>query len=119
MTIIAWSPLVQGLLTGKFHRDPNLVRSRPGPRRWLAGFRRRGLERSRPLVEALEEITTAHHATPAQVALRWLVDSRGEMVVAIPGATRVAQAQENAGVLELRLGDTEMAWLDGLSRLFR
>ena len=53
VTIIAWSPLAQGLLTGKFHREPDLVRTRPGPRRWLAGFRRRGLERSRPLVEAL------------------------------------------------------------------
>ena len=119
VTIIAWSPLAQGLLTGKFHRDPDLVRSRPGPRRWLAGFRRRGLERSRPLVEALEEIATARGATPAQVALRWLVDSHGGTVVAIPGATHVAQARENAGVLGLRLGQTELAWLDGLSRLFR
>ena len=119
VTIIAWSPLAQGLLTGKFHRDPDLVRSRPGPRKWLAGFRRRGLERSRPLVEALEEIATAHGATPAQVALRWLVESHGETVVAIPGATHVAQARENAGVLGLRLGQTELAWLDGLSRLFR
>ena len=119
VTIIAWSPLGQGLLTGKFHRDPDLVRSRPGPRRWLAGFRRRGLERSRPLVEALEEIATARGATPAQVALRWLIDSHGETVVAIPGATHVTQARENAGVLGLRLGETERAWLDGLSRLFR
>lgn len=119
VTIIAWSPLAQGLLTGKFHRDPDLVRSRPGPRKWLAGFRHRGLERSRPLVEALEEIATAHAATPAQVALRWLVDSHGETVVAIPGATHVAQAQENAGVLGLRLNETELAWLDGLSRVFR
>ncbi len=119
VTIIAWSPLAQGLLTGKFHRDPDLVRSRPGPRRWLAGFRHRGLEKTRPLIEALEEIATARGVTPAQVALRWLVDFQGGTVVAIPGATSEAQARENAGVLGLRLGDAEMAWLDGLSRGFR
>lgn len=61
----------------------------------------------------------AHGATPAQVALRWLLDSHGETVVAIPGATRVAQARENAGVLGLRLGPVAVARLDGLSRPFR
>jgi aryl-alcohol dehydrogenase-like predicted oxidoreductase len=119
VTIIAWSPLAQGLLSGKFHRDPALVRSRPGPRRWLPGFRRRGLERSRPLIEALERIAAAHGATPSQVALRWLVDAHGERVVAIPGATGVAQARENAGALDLRLDGPEMARLEGLSRIFR
>lgn len=47
------SPLHQGLLSGKFHDDPSLIRSRPGPRRFGSGFRRRGLERSRPVIEAL------------------------------------------------------------------
>lgn len=116
ITIIAYSPLAQGLLTGKFHRDPELAAARPGPRRWLKGFRRRGLERSRPLVTALEAIARDHGATPAQVALNWLVHAHGECVVAIPGATRVEQAKENAGAVEFELGPAEMARLDLRSR---
>lgn len=116
VTIIAYSPLSQGILTGKFHRDPGLIRSRPGPRKWMAAFRRRGLERSRPLVEALEEVGRAHAATPAQVALNWLVHSRGGTVVAIPGATSVGQAKENAGAMKFRLSEAEMERLETLSR---
>lgn len=119
ITIIAYSPLAQGVLTGKFHRDPDLIRSRPGPRKWLPSFGRRGLEKSQPLVAALQEIAAAHGATPSQVALAWLVQCHGETVVAIPGATSVRQAEENAGAMRVRLGDDELARLDQLSRPFR
>lgn len=119
ITIIAYSPLAQGVLTGKFHQDPDLIRSRPGPRKWLPSFGRRGLEQSRPLVAALQEVAAAHGATPSQVALAWLVQCHGETVVAIPGATRVRQAEENAGAMSVRLGDDELARLDQLSRPFR
>ena len=115
-TIIAYSPLAQGILSGKFHRDPSLVRSRPGPRRWLAAFRPSGLERSRALVAALEEIARAHGATPAQVALSWLVRFHGDAVVAIPGAVSAAQARENAGAMALELRAAELQQLDELSR---
>jgi aryl-alcohol dehydrogenase-like predicted oxidoreductase len=118
VTIIAYSPLGQGILTGKFHRDPALIRSRPGPRRWMNTFRHGGLGRSRPLVEAIQEIARAHGATPAQVALSWLVHASGDLVVAIPGATSVEQAEENAGTMGLHLTDTEIARLEEFSRPF-
>lgn len=105
VTIIAYSPLEQGLLTGKFHRDPDVLRERPIGRRFTL---RRKVERSRPVVETLEETAKAHDATPAQVALSWLVNFNGEVVVAIPGASRPDQAQESAGALELVLSDEEM-----------
>ncbi len=119
ITIIAYSPLAQGLLSGKFHRDPSLVRSRPGPRKWMTAYRRRGLERSRPIVTALENIAHAHGATPSQVALNWLVHSHGDTVVVIPGATSVTQAEDNAGAEGFRLSDAERARLEELSRPFR
>jgi aryl-alcohol dehydrogenase-like predicted oxidoreductase len=115
VTIIAYSPLAQGVLSGKFHRDPELIRSRAGPRKWLPAFGRSGLERSRPLVRLLEEIATAHGATPSQVALSWLVNAHGETVVAIPGATSVAQAEENVRALDLALTPAEQARLDRIS----
>jgi len=118
ITVIAYSPLAQGILSGKYHRDPQMIRSRPGPRKWMAAFRRRGLERSRPLVAALEEIARAHGATPSQVALNWLASFHGDTVVVIPGATSVAQAKENAGAMSFRLSDAEMKRLDELSQPF-
>jgi aryl-alcohol dehydrogenase-like predicted oxidoreductase len=119
ITIIAYSPLAQGILSGKFHRDPALIGTRPGPRKRLPSFRRRGLERSRPLVRALEEIAAARKATASQVALNWLIHFHGDTVVAIPGATSVAQAAENAGAMGFRLDDGEMTRLEELSRPFR
>lgn len=113
VTIIAYSPLEMGLLTGKFHRDPDLLRRRPIGRRFTL---RRKVERSRPVVEALEEIAKAHDATPAQVALSWLVNFNGDVVVAIPGASRPDQARESAGALELVLSDEEMQRIDQITR---
>ena len=119
VTIIAYSPLAQGILSGKFHEDPGLIRSRTGPRKWLPNFQRGGLERSRPLVDALRTIASAHAVTPSQVALGWLVSFHGGTVVAIPGATSVAQARENAGAMGVSLDAADLARLDVLSRRFR
>lgn len=119
ITIIAYSPLAQGLLSGKYHRDQNLIRARSGPRKWLPDFRRGALERSRPLVAALDEVAAAHGATASQVALNWLVHAHGETVVVIPGATSVEQARENAGSLGFTLTVEESLRLDELSRRFR
>jgi aryl-alcohol dehydrogenase-like predicted oxidoreductase len=119
ITIVAYSPLAQGLLSGRFHQDPALIRARPGPRKWMAAFRRNGLELSRPVVTAVEQIAAAHGATPSQVALNWLVHFHGDTVVAIPGATSVEQAAENAGALGFTLSEGEFTRLDELSRPFR
>jgi aryl-alcohol dehydrogenase-like predicted oxidoreductase len=119
ITIIAYSPLAQGILTGKFHRDPGSIRKRPGPRKWMASFRRRGLERSRELVMAVEKIAHAHGVTPAQVALNWIIHAHGDTTVVIPGATTVAQAAENAGAADFHLSDAEQNELERLSRTFR
>lgn len=116
ITIIAYSPLAQGILTGRHHEDPGLIQTRPGPRKRMAGFKTKGLERSRPLVEALAEIGEAHGATPGQVALNWLMTFHGETVVAIPGASRPHQMEENTGALTFGLEEEELARLDRLSR---
>jgi aryl-alcohol dehydrogenase-like predicted oxidoreductase len=117
VTIIAYSPLEQGLLTGKYHKNPEYVRTRPGPRKWMGRFRGGGLERSRPLVEELGRIAQAHGATSAQVALAWLYQFHSNVVV-IPGASRIGQAKENRGALELTLSAHELDQLDQLSRHF-
>ena len=77
------------------------------------------MERSRPLVEALEELSAEYGATPAQVALSWLVNAHGETVVAIPGASKAHHAEQSAGAMKLGLSDLDSAKLDVLSRAFR
>ena len=119
VTIIAYSPLEQGLLTGKYHQHPEYVRTRPGPRKWMGRFRAQGLERSRPLIEELGKIALAHGATAGQVALAWLYQFHKNMVVVIPGASRVEQAVENRGALELTLSPYELDKLDQLSLQFK
>ncbi|MCB9154005.1 MAG: aldo/keto reductase [Caldilineae bacterium] len=112
-TIIAYTPLESGLLTGKYHQPGDPQSGALAWRKWMI---RRNLERTRPLIEALEEIGRQHDATPAQVALNWLINFHGDLVVVIPGATKVYQAQQNAGAMAFRLSDAEMARLDELSR---
>jgi aryl-alcohol dehydrogenase-like predicted oxidoreductase len=119
VTLIAYSPLEQGLLTGKYHQDREYVRKRPGPRKWMGRFRAQGLERSRPLIEELSKIASAHGASAAQVALAWLYQFNKDLAVVIPGASRLDQAVENRGALEVILSPKELDRLDQMSRQFR
>ena len=108
VTIIAYSPLAQGLLAGSYHDDPLRIRERPGLRKHLKAFRPEELERTRPLIEELRWIAAAHESSPAEVALSWLLSAHGETVVAIPGASSAEQARRNARAMELRLSEEEI-----------
>ena len=112
VTIIAYTPVARGLLTGKYHKDPGLLNRMPG---WRKASMQRNLERSRPLINTMDEIATKYETTIAQVALNWLINFNGESVVTIPGATRVRQAEESASAMKFRLSDDEMARLDEVS----
>ncbi len=113
VTIIAYTPLERGLLSGKYHKNPELLSHMPG---WRRARLRHNLEQSRKLINAMEEIGTKYDATIAQVALSWLINYNGEIVVTIPGATKVSQAEENAGAMKFKLSVDEMTQLDDLSR---
>ncbi len=116
ITIIAYSPLAQGVLTGRFHEDKNLIKSRPGFRKYMPVFHEKSLQRTLPLIVALREIAEEHKVTPAQVALRWLIQFHGDTVVAIPGASSIKQAQQNAVVMDFELTSDELHTLDAVSR---
>jgi aryl-alcohol dehydrogenase-like predicted oxidoreductase len=104
--LIAYSPLGQGLLTGKYTpEDPP-----PGVRRWIYGRDR--LERVQSLVGLLRAIGEAHSKTPVQVALNWTI-AKGTLP--IPGAKDRRQAGENAGAAGWRLTDDEVDRLDAAS----
>jgi aryl-alcohol dehydrogenase-like predicted oxidoreductase len=113
VTIIAYTPLAWGLLSGKYHKKPELLQSK---RFFYRRRIQRQLENSTPLIAALEEIAEKHNATPAQVALNWPVNFHGKTVVAIPGAKKAHQAEESAGAMGFKLSNDEMGQLDKLSR---
>jgi len=119
ITLIAYSPLAQGLLSGKFHDDPTLIRKSPGPRKYLPAFWASGLERTRTLVNELKKIATAYGVTASQVALNWLMTFHGDTVVVIPGATKRRHAEENVGAMGFKLTQDELRRIDELSRQFR
>ena len=113
VTLIAYTPLAGGLLTGKYS-----TKNRPGGffRRVLPRYRRKGLEAIQPVVALLEEIGQRHSKTPSQVALRWLIEN--PVVLPIPGAKNGKQATANAGALTFSLtpeeidalNETTLAW---------
>lgn len=115
VTIIAYSPLEMGLLSGKFHEDSSLLASRPIVRRLRL---RRIVEKSRPVILALEQIASNHGVSVSQVSLNWLVNRHGDVVVTIPGATKVRHARESAGAMSFSLSEDEMERVDKLSRDF-
>ncbi len=116
ITIIAYSPLAQGILSGKYHDDPDLIKKRSGPRRHMPSFKKKGLARTAPLIDELKRVASSHGVTSSQVALNWLVHFHGNTVVAIPGAYSPEQARENAGAMKFQLSQNELSRLDELSR---
>jgi aryl-alcohol dehydrogenase-like predicted oxidoreductase len=111
--VIAYSPLAQGLLSARY--DPE---HRPTAMRASSStFLPENLRRARPLIEALREIADSHGATPAQVALAWLIRHRN--VVAIPGASTVAQLQRNAEAADLELTDDDAHRLLAAAEAYR
>jgi|SRR5215217_81192 len=110
--IIAYSPLAQGFLAAKYD-----VGNQPGGVR-LANplFLEVNLRRGHDLLSTLRSLAQAHDATPAQVALAWVIRRRN--VVAIPGASSVDQVVRNAEAAELDLTDDEDAELTAASDQF-
>jgi aryl-alcohol dehydrogenase-like predicted oxidoreductase len=116
VTIIAYTPLESGMLSGKYHKDPELLKHR---NRWVRFRMRSDLDATRPLIDAMDEIAQNYNATIAQVALNWVIYFHGDAIVTIPGATKVSQAQEAAGAMHFRLTDEELARLDEISTKVR
>jgi aryl-alcohol dehydrogenase-like predicted oxidoreductase len=118
ITIIAYSPLAQGLVTGKFHDNPELLKN-IGYRKYSSMFKPNGLEKSRPVTEMVKKLAMKYGATPSQVALNWLIHFHGDTVVAIPGATKARHAEENTGTMKFRLSSEDMRLLDEVSVGFK
>lgn len=103
VTLIAYSPLAQGLLTGKYREGASTL---SWQRRLLRNYSTRTLQKIEPLLTLMGKIALKHDRTMAQVALNWLL-CQDECIIPIPGAKNVRQALENAGALGWRLTEEE------------
>jgi aryl-alcohol dehydrogenase-like predicted oxidoreductase len=112
--VIAYSPLAQGLLSGRYDRT-----SRPANRVRVVNplFLPENLERAGDLIAALREVAGAHSATPAQAALAWVI--RRPAVVAIPGASSVEQLESNVAAASIELTDDQYQALNAAADRFR
>lgn len=115
VTLIAYSPLATGILTGRFHDDPKAVESIRWARRMLGGYGKR-VAQATPLIEELRKVAAAHGVSVSQVALAWLVTYYGDTVVAIPGASKPSQAEQSAAAMEIALTAAELAGIAEASR---
>lgn len=118
ITILAYSPLAQGLLTGKYTADSarSQGQSLQGARRLDPRFNQNGLEKIAPVVRLLQDLGAAHQRTSAQVALNWLM---AQGVIPIPGAKNADQARQNAGALGWSLTEQELERLDRATQAWK
>lgn len=107
ITLLAHSPLEQGLLTGKYSLESDAKPS--GARQWSPKFSRAGLQRLTPVLDCLKAIALKHDRTPAQVSLNWLMNQG--RVIPIPGAKNADQARQNAGALGWTLDEEDIQTL--------
>lgn len=108
-TLIAYSPLGRGLLTGAVrtttHYEPGDFRA-TAPR-----YNGDGLKANLAIVDAITHLAAAKNATPAQVALAWLL-TRGSDVIPIPGSSRRPHLRDNLAALDLHLTATDLRDID-------
>ena len=104
VVLLAYSPIGQGRLTGKYSAD----NPPPGKR----GFSAHPMEQVDEVVAVVRRVGERHDRTPAQVSLRWLIEKG---TVPIPGAKNADQARQNAGALGWSLTEQDMAELDAVA----
>lgn len=108
VTVVAYSPLGRGFLTGSFRTPDDLPEGdwrRANPR-----FQGENFRTNLKLAERIREIAAANGCTPAQLALAWLL-AQGSDVVPIPGTRKRSRLEENARAVDVALQASELAAL--------
>jgi len=105
ISLVAYSPLGRGFLTGAFQKPEDLA---PDDfRRHMPRFQGENFKHNLHLVERIREISKEKNCTPAQLALAWVL-AQGEDIVAIPGTKRRERLEENLRAITVKLTDEDM-----------
>lgn len=111
ITILAYSPLDQGLLTGKY--TPENSSTVQGARKLDPKFSTSGLSKLEPVISKLKQLGDRYNKTPAQVALNWLMVQ--DNVIPIPGAKNARQAEDDAGAMGWELSSEDASELGAIA----
>jgi len=109
---VPWSPLGQGFLTGKV--DANTTFASSDVRSRFPRFTPEARKANQPIVNALSELATRKNATPAQIALAWLLAQK-PWIVPIPGTRKLARLDENSGAVAVELTADDLREIDMLA----
>jgi aryl-alcohol dehydrogenase-like predicted oxidoreductase len=112
ISILAYSPLAQGLLTGKFTADHQFAEGDHRSKNKL--FNGENYPRAQKAIAELRPFTERHHCTLAQLALAWLIAQ--PQTHAIAGARHAEQASDNAAAAKVRLSPEELKEIDRIGR---
>jgi len=116
-SLVGYSPLGRGMLSGSFTRDWKPegwdFRAEMAPR-----FKGEALDANLKLVDEIQKVAGEAGATPSQVALAWVL-GRADDVVTIPGTTRLANLEANLAAAEVSLSASQTARLDALAKKVR
>jgi aryl-alcohol dehydrogenase-like predicted oxidoreductase len=107
--LVAYSPLGKGFLTGAMGKDTQIIES--DFRKLLPRFTPEAMEKNQALVDLLKRIAGKKQATPAQVALAWILAQK-PWIVPIPGTTKLHRLEENLGAAELELTAADLAEIE-------
>ncbi len=113
ITVLAYSSMAQGLLTGKFGPDHTFAKGDHRFKNKL--FQPENFKRVHEALDKLRPIAAANHITLGQLALAWLISQPG--VCAIVGARNAQQATQNAAAANVRLSDKDLAAVDDIGRI--
>lgn len=108
---VAYSPLGRGFLTGRFRSTSDL--SETDFRRTMPRFSEDNLDKNLELLKHIDGLAEKHRATPAQIALAWLLAQGRERhdIHPIPGTTKIHRLEENVGATKIELSDAEVQGL--------
>lgn len=107
---VAFSPLANGFLTGKYGKD-TVFEAGTDYRSVMPQFTKEGIDRNRDLLELLNQMAKEKYATPAQVSLAWMLCKK-PYIVPIPGTRKAERLKENAGAADVKLTIQEVKALD-------
>jgi aryl-alcohol dehydrogenase-like predicted oxidoreductase len=106
---VPWSPLGQGFLTAKI--DPAMAFDTSDVRSWFPRFTPDARKANQPIVDLLSHVAAQKNATPAQIALAWLLAQK-PWIVPIPGTRKLERLDENLGAVAIELTSDDLREID-------
>lgn len=116
IALVAYSPLGKGFLTGAMTRDTKIGEG--DFRKLLPRFTPQAMAKNQALVDLLKRIAEDKKATPAQIALAWLL-ARKPWIVPIPGTTKLHRLEENLGATDIALSSDDLVRIETAAAAIR